>query len=569
MCLNCFNCCFPGLNSPAIREPLSSAYPGNGTNLSLTVNLNLNSFAQQDTLSRTAANVAEIAPSAIRILVTSTTEIKPLPVQSTSLKNEFNAHLDNCIATLLLLKDGKFASVDERNSLIEELKSNNEQIAQLVTNTLEQEKGKRIAPPLKLDLTEEKQELPLSIIPPSTAPPPVLVQPNLLYHDVRAPLHNIGLEIESYQYSKQSAQDLIQLTTILEKQYKELQAFIQSIPEQTAHRAQPLTAVHKPFTIKRLVQSVTHSTDASLKKRNMGVAFSHGTHPDTESFSGDMSKISHILTNFINNATKYCNPGTEIKVRISIDPTYSPRHSILRFEVEDNGPGISDEKKEKLFAAFSQAAPLSDTTQQSSGVGLYLSSQYAKVLNPGAPVEKIIGVRDGKPKGSCFWFTARLKKVNPLQSPVSSPVTVKLKFNDENVSILLADDSQSIQRAMGRVIETAGCKKDHFNIVGTGETAIDLYEEKDYQIIFLDENMGKGKSGCETAKALLDIAKENNRIPPHIIVTSGESKEEIEEKLEAFGLLGKVSVLNKPCTYSAIVQTVNRLTASSLDPILV
>lgn len=105
----------------------------------------------------------------------------------------------------------------------------------------------------------------------------------------------------------------------------------------------------------------------------------------------DIDKVNEVMGNFVSNALKYTEKGS-VFVRL-----VQPEKNKVRFEVEDTGPGISQEEQKKLFQKFYRVeSNVGKTT--GTGLGLYIS----KLM-----VEKFggkIGL-DSKPgKGCVFWF---------------------------------------------------------------------------------------------------------------------------------------------------------------------
>jgi len=62
-------------------------------------------------------------------------------------------------------------------------------------------------------------------------------------------------------------------------------------------------------------------------------------------FKLDYDKLDKILTNLMNNAVKFCKSGSEIILNIKSNTD----HSLLDIEFKDNGPGIPDSEKSKIF----------------------------------------------------------------------------------------------------------------------------------------------------------------------------------------------------------------------------
>jgi len=117
--------------------------------------------------------------------------------------------------------------------------------------------------------------------------------------------------------------------------------------------------------------------------------------------SGDAFRLRQILLNFLGNACKFSEQGT-ITVRVSA--LEQDGDSVLaRFEVEDQGIGISLEQQAMLFQAFTQADGSMTRKYGGSGLGLIISKRLANLMGGD------VGVASQEGQGSTFWATARLK----------------------------------------------------------------------------------------------------------------------------------------------------------------
>ena len=104
----------------------------------------------------------------------------------------------------------------------------------------------------------------------------------------------------------------------------------------------------------------------------------------------DTDKFQQVLLNLIENAIKYSPENTNITIKTE----YDDKNVIIK--IIDEGIGISDENKEKIFQKFTRLdTPLTRKTQ-GSGLGLYIVKKTIEKMNG-----EII-VSDNKPKGSCF-----------------------------------------------------------------------------------------------------------------------------------------------------------------------
>ncbi len=103
-------------------------------------------------------------------------------------------------------------------------------------------------------------------------------------------------------------------------------------------------------------------------------------------FNLDRDQMKRVMINLIKNSLAAIDQGGEIKIQTSYDPTLQ----IVRLEVSDNGIGIPDEDKGRLFEPY--------FSTKKSGTGLGLTIVNAIITDHNG----YIRVRDNKPKGTTF-----------------------------------------------------------------------------------------------------------------------------------------------------------------------
>ncbi|KAG0180179.1 hypothetical protein DFQ28_001693 [Apophysomyces sp. BC1034] len=124
--------------------------------------------------------------------------------------------------------------------------------------------------------------------------------------------------------------------------------------------------------------------------------------------NGDSSRLRQILTNLLGNAIKFTHHGGVV-IKCHLDEELKDDYIRLKFEVIDTGIGIRPEQQRNLFEPFSQVD--GSTTRMYGGTGLGLSICLQLVcLMMGS-----INVESEPAKGSNFWFTAVVSKVNAEQ----------------------------------------------------------------------------------------------------------------------------------------------------------
>jgi signal transduction histidine kinase len=119
---------------------------------------------------------------------------------------------------------------------------------------------------------------------------------------------------------------------------------------------------------------------------------------------GDAIRLKQILNNFVSNAVKFSDRG-EITVRARTIEE-DTRGVLLRFEVTDQGNGLSPEQQARLFVTFTQGDDSSTRSYGGAGLGLAISKRIALLMGGDA------GVISQEGYGSTFWATVRLKRAN-------------------------------------------------------------------------------------------------------------------------------------------------------------
>jgi signal transduction histidine kinase len=114
----------------------------------------------------------------------------------------------------------------------------------------------------------------------------------------------------------------------------------------------------------------------------------------------DPLRITQILTNLINNAAKYTDPGGEIELTTAV------REGWVQIRVKDNGIGFSPEMKERLFTLFAQDDGAHARAAGGMGIGLALVREFVERHGGTAHASS-----PGPGKGS--EFTVRLPVIEP------------------------------------------------------------------------------------------------------------------------------------------------------------
>ena len=113
----------------------------------------------------------------------------------------------------------------------------------------------------------------------------------------------------------------------------------------------------------------------------------------------DARLVMQVIVNIVDNAIKYTPEGTSIKIEAKKED------KMAEISISDNGKGISDEEKKKVFDKFYCGEKKIVDNRRSLGLGLYLCKAIIEAHGG------TIYVTDNQPSGAVFHFTLPLGEV--------------------------------------------------------------------------------------------------------------------------------------------------------------
>jgi CheY-like chemotaxis protein len=167
-------------------------------------------------------------------------------------------------------------------------------------------------------------------------------------------------------------------------------------------------------------------------------------------------------------------------VRLAVDRARG-NTVMLRGSVTDSGIGLTEVQAARLFQSFQQADD--STTRQfgGTGLGLAICRQLAGLMGGQVGVESESG------RGSCFWFTAAVSRVD-------APGVVESLPGAGNAApslipqgrILLVEDNEVNQLVASELLRQMGLEVD---IADDGQVALDKVQAATYDLVLMDMQM--------------------------------------------------------------------------------
>jgi len=280
------------------------------------------------------------------------------------------------------------------------------------------------------------------------------------------------------------------------------------------------------FNLKKKVENVIAALNNSAMDNNiiMHYDYEEGL---PENFVADQLKISQILINLIGNAIKFTKDG-DIWVRVS---KIKQDNNIfnLRFEIEDNGIGITQEKQDNMFESFSQGSIQINRKYGGTGLGLSIVKGLIEILKGKIYLKSELG------KGSTFTFEIPLEyseKTEPIKKENYSKNFNQLDLS--KIKILVVEDNKINQMITKKILNKMNLECD---VVDNGEDAVERVKDNNYSVVLMDIHM-PGISGLEATKIIRTFNKE--------LTVFALTAVTLEDKMHEFDEAGFNDIISKP-----------------------
>jgi PAS domain S-box-containing protein len=152
---------------------------------------------------------------------------------------------------------------------------------------------------------------------------------------------------------------------------------------------------------------------------------------------GDSTRLRQVVINLVGNAIKFTESG-EIAVRVQTE-SRGANHCVLHFTVADTGVGILEEKRELIFAPFSQADTSTTRKYGGTGLGLTISTRLVEMMGGKIWVDSKVG------HGSQFHFTARVGLTDGKEIKVGTIAPPGILRGSR---VLIVDDNRTNRRIL-------------------------------------------------------------------------------------------------------------------------
>jgi signal transduction histidine kinase len=220
---------------------------------------------------------------------------------------------------------------------------------------------------------------------------------HMVVHDMRSPLTSASIQLELLRRSRKEDSELQGSLEGLSRAHKRLQLMMDDILAMARYESGRIQVERSEVDVAGLVETTIEAHRENARGRRIEILPS--IRIDRPVFV-DHHLVERALDNLLGNAVKYTDPGTTVSVEgrvvVNFDEASGPTgFPELELTVRDEGPGVSDETKERVFDRYEIAGAKRHGRVQ-IGLGLAFVRLAAEAHGGRCWVE------DNDPKGSAF-----------------------------------------------------------------------------------------------------------------------------------------------------------------------
>jgi signal transduction histidine kinase len=211
---------------------------------------------------------------------------------------------------------------------------------------------------------------------------------SIVSHDLKSPITSVLAAIKLIEMGEITADEFPEVGGMIRQSCERMIDLIESLLASSALEMGRLQVSKTTCDAKELMERVVEAN--SLNLTNKAQHFNIESSGDNFELYADKGLMHQVLENFTSNAIKYSPLETTITARVLATPEK------IRFEVQDEGPGLTDEDKQKLFGFFQRLSARPTGNESSHGVGLAITKRVVDLHNGKIWAESELG------KGTTF-----------------------------------------------------------------------------------------------------------------------------------------------------------------------
>ena len=306
----------------------------------------------------------------------------------------------------------------------------------------------------------------------------------MLSHELRNPLAPIRNAVEVIRRLAPPDPKLTMARDVVDRQVTLLARLVEELLDVSRISQGKIALKKEPVDIARIIAHSVETSRPLIDARAQALSVSVPAAPVW--LSADFARLSQVVSNLLNNASKYTGEGGRIEL------TASAEAGEARIVVRDNGAGIEPQLLHKVFDLFVQGERALDRGQGGLGIGLTLVKRLVELHNG-----RVDAASDGPGRGAIFTVTLPcIAAVEPQRQDQQYPVPKSSEVYGRRV--LVVDDNVDAAESTAAFLRLEGHE---VKAVHDGLQALASLKVFDPHVVVLDIGL-PGLDGYAVARQL-------------------------------------------------------------------
>ncbi len=332
-----------------------------------------------------------------------------------------------------------------------------------------------------------------------------------LSHELRNPLAPLRNSIALLRRGGLEGEKLAKIHGIMERQVNHMVRLVDDLLEVSRISRGVLSLRSEPVELATVVKTAVETSNPLIQSAGHHLVLDVPTEPLW--VQGDAVRLAQVLSNLLNNAASYTDPGGTITVRVERNGPH------VCVKVRDTGIGIEPQAISHMFEMFSRGNRDSARNQGGLGIGLALARRLTEMHGGTLDAHS-----EGHGKGAEFTICLPLADNGSSVAPEGADDDVRL----DRTRVLVVDDNVDAGDTLAVILDMLGAE---VRVARNGIDALTAFAAYKPSVVLLDIGM-PGMNGYEVAQAI------RNRFSAHpavLVALTGWGQEDDRRRAMAAG----------------------------------
>jgi signal transduction histidine kinase/ActR/RegA family two-component response regulator len=356
-------------------------------------------------------------------------------------------------------------------------------------------------------------------------------------HELRTPLNGILGYAQLMKRDSLLSSDHKEAVGVIESSGEHLLTLINELLDLAKIESGRLILAQQAFDLPQLLKQVADVASVRAREANLGFSCElDGALP--QHVRGDERALRQVLLNLLGNAVKF-TPRGRVAFRVQVTRRL-PHHCGFSFAIEDSGPGIPAEDRERIFEPFTRITR--DPRVEGTGLGLPISRRLTEAMGG-----RLTLVSHAE-QGSTFTVELELALAASV-APGPEVARQVIGYAGPRRRVIVVDDDARSRTVLARLLEAVGLQVSQCD---RAAAALDIAADQRFDGLVTDLAMPQ-MSGLELIRAWR--AQERLRDIPVLAVSASASAVSRVEAIAA----GCDAFLTKPVHAEELYTSIGHL----------